>query len=97
MDDIFDFVKVFFTIMLGLVLFIVLVYLTITGFGYVFDKSNCTVYVNQKQVYAGRTHYLNIHSIGENGNTKHLTIYKDIFCLKPLKHYVSNDIEVREW
>lgn len=92
-----DFIKA------GIVLFFLIIaillgtYMTINGLDFIFDKSNCTIYVNQEQVYAGRSHYINISSIGENGNTKHLTIYKDIFNLKPLKHYINNDIEVREW
>lgn len=65
------------------------------GVFYLLDKSMCAVTVDNKQVYNDRCHFVNISSIGENGNTKHLTIYKDIFCLKPKAHYISENIVVR--
>lgn len=67
----------------------------VNGFGYLNDKSICDVYVDNKQVYNDRCHFISIHSIGENGFTKQLTIYKDIFGFKPLKKYVSENIVVR--
>lgn len=62
---------------------------------YKLDDSNCIVWVNKQIVYTGRTTFVHIESIGENGNTKHVTIYKDKFHLKPSAHYVSNNVEVR--
>lgn len=67
----------------------------VNGFGYLNDKSICDVYVDNQRVYNDRCHFISIHSIGENGFTKQLTIYKDIFGFKPLKKYVSEDIVVR--
>ena len=62
---------------------------------YKLDDSNCVVWVNKQVVYTGRTTFVHIESIGENGDTKHVTIYKDKFHLKPTAHYVSNNVEVR--
>ena len=62
---------------------------------YTFDKSQCDVYVNNESVFKGRCHFISVDSVGENGNTKHLVIYKDKLCFKPLKHYYSENIEVR--
>lgn len=67
----------------------------INGFGYLNDKSICNVYVDNQRVYNDRCHFINIHSIGQNGFTKQLTIYKDIFGFKPIKQYVSENIVVR--
>lgn len=67
----------------------------VNGFGYLNDKSICDVYVDNQRVYNDRCHFISIHSIGENGFTKQLTIYKDIFGFKPLKKYVSENIVVR--
>lgn len=65
------------------------------GVFYLLDKSICSVEVDNKQVYNDKCHFVNISSIGENGNTKHLTIYKDIFCLKAKKHYISENIVIK--
>ena len=67
----------------------------VNGFGYLNDKSICNVYVDNQRVYNDRCHFITIRSIGENGNTKKLTIYEDIFGFKPIKQYVSEDIVVR--
>ena len=61
---------------------------------YYLSESYCTAYVDNKEVYTGRCHFLEIDSIGENGNTKHLAIYKDIIKFKCVKEYVSEDIKV---
>ena len=62
---------------------------------YYFNKSKCNVFVNNSQVYSGACHFVDISSVGENGNSKKVIIYKDIPCLKPLKFYVSESVEVR--
>ena len=62
---------------------------------YLFDKSICLVTVDNKQVYNDRCHFIDISSVGANGNTKHLIIYKDIFCLKPKAHYITENIVVK--
>ena len=58
------------------------------------DKSSCQVYVNNSKVYSGRCGYVSIRSIGENGNSKHVRIYKDKFGLLPQAHYVSDMVKV---
>ena len=63
---------------------------------YKLDKSECNVYVDNNLVYSGRSHFVSIDSIGENGNTKSLTIHKDVLCLKPDAHYVSENIKVEK-
>ena len=85
-------------LIIGLIVIAILgcgIMIGINGFGYLNDKSICDVYVDSLRVYNDRCHFISIHSIGENGFTKQLTIYKDIFGFKPLKKYVSEDIVVR--
>ena len=69
-------------------------YVTINGISYLLDKSECVVTVAGKVVYNGRCHFISVHSIGENGNSKVLTIYNDIFGFKPKARYINQDIEV---
>ena len=47
-------------------------------------------------VYSGRCHFITVTSVGENGNSKHLTIYKDAMNIKPLNHYIAENIKVSE-
>ena len=47
---------------------------------YKFDKSMCKVEVSNKTVYEGRCHFVSVNSVGENGNTKHVTIFSETFC-----------------
>lgn len=51
--------------------------------------------LNNELVYDGKCHFISVSSVGENGNTKHLTIYGDILGFRPLKHYYANNIEVK--
>lgn len=62
---------------------------------YFLDKSECNVFANNSQVYSGACHFVDISSIGENGNLKKITIYKDIYGMQPSKVYVSEKVEVR--
>ena len=83
---------------------VILLFITVIGFiysalnyaEYKLDKSECNVYVDNNLVYSGRSHFVSIDSIGENGNTKSLTIHKDVLCLKPDAHYVSENIKVEK-
>lgn len=68
----------------------------VNGCNYLLDQSMCTAYVENQQVYQGRCHFLSISSIGENGNSKRLTIYKDKFGLKPVLKYVNENIKIQE-
>lgn len=68
----------------------------INGGNYLLDQSMCTAYVEDQQVYQGRCHFLSLSSIGENGNSKKLIIYKDKLGLKPLKKYVNENIKIQE-
>ena len=98
MSDIDEVLGIMFGVFLGVIPVIALgilgVNLTINFVNYFLDKSVCAVYVENKQVYDGKCHFVGIHSIGENGNTKELTIYQDKCGLKPLKRYVSENIKV---
>ena len=60
------------------------------------DKSICDVYVENQIIYSGRCHFIDIDSVGENGNTKHLIIYKDALKLKPIKHIINENIQIKE-
>lgn len=72
------------------------IYSVVNYADYKLDTSECNVYVDNNLVYSGRSHFISIDSIGENGNTKSLTIHKDVFCLKPDAHYVSENIKVEK-
>ena len=63
---------------------------------YRLNESTCSLYIDDKNVYSDRCHFLSIRSIGQNGNTKQVVIYKDILKLHPLKQYVSNNVVVKE-
>jgi hypothetical protein len=98
MDFIEDATTFFGFLIIGLIVAAILGFGTmigVNGFGYLNDKSICDVYVDNQRVYNDRCHFISIHSIGENGFTKQLTIYKDIFCFRPLKKYISENIVVR--
>lgn len=77
------------------ILFIIGLALGFTYVDFVLDKSDCAVKVNNQIVYEGRCHFVTVHSIGENGNSKHVTIYKDVLQTQPLAHYVSENVEVK--
>ena len=64
------------------------------GINYLLDKSECVATVEDNVVYNGRCHFISIGSIGENGNSKKLTIYNDIWRLHPKARYVNQNIEV---
>ena len=100
LNDSLEFIVVTVGFLLSLIIGLIIIIGLVCGIGnyvsYKLDKSECQVYVENKIVYEGRCHFVTVNSIGENGNTKHLTVYKDILGLKPLKHYVNNDIKVKE-
>lgn len=103
MDDFLEFITSSLVIIVMIILVFMLAIGTIFGIysvinyaDYKLDTSECNVYVDNNLVYSGRSHFIDIGSIGENGNTKNLTIHKDILCLKPVAHYVSENIKVEK-
>lgn len=104
MDDLKDFLKTVFCVMiagalalLGIIIFSALIILAGNWADYRLDQSYCTAKVNNQVVYNGICHYLSIESIGENGNTKHLTIYGNKWKSRPVKQFVNNNITVEEF
>ena len=104
MDDIKDIFKIVFCVVIGSILILlgVMVFLTLIMLGanwadYKLDQSYCTAKVNNQIVYNGICHYLDLESIGENGNTKHLTVYDNKWKARPVKQFVSNNITVEEY
>lgn len=104
MDDLKDFLKIVFCviiggtlILLGLMIFLAFMVLAGAWADDRLDQSYCTAKVNNQVVYNGRCHYLDIESIGENGNTKHLTVYGNKWKSRPVKQFVSNNITVGEY
>ena len=96
-DDIISFIKVFlaaFGVLLALVFGIFLLYCGAELTDSYLDKTTCKLYVENKLVHTGYCHYITVHSIGENGNTKHVSIYKDKLLLKPIKNFINNDIRI---
>lgn len=96
MDDIIEGVCLFVTLFTVAVLIIFGIIFVINGGSYLLDQSMCIAYVEDQQVYQGRCHFLSLSSIGENGNSKKLIIYKDKLGLKPLKKYVNENIKVQD-
>lgn len=104
MDDIKFFFKTLFAVtaigilaIFGLMVFFALIMLGGNWADYRLDQSYCTAKVNNEVVYNGRCHYLDIESIGENGNTKHLTVYSNKWKSRPVKQFVNNNITVEEY
>ena len=96
MSDFIENLFIFLSIFVVAALMIFSLAFFIGGGRYLFDKSMCTAYVEDQQVYQGRCHFLSISSVGENGNTKRLIIYKDKYGLQPLKKYVNENIKVQD-
>lgn len=80
--------------LLGICLLFLLGYCLFNFYDYKMDQSICTAIVNNQIVYEGRCYHLHISSIGENGNAKHLIIHNDMLNLKPVSHYISEDITI---
>lgn len=104
MDDLKYFLETVFCIttkgiliLLGIMIFLAFVVLAGTWADYRLDQSYCTAKVNNQVVYNGRCYYLDIESIGENGNTKHLTVYGNKWKSRPVKQFVNNNITVGEY
>lgn len=92
----------FFVLICGFILIVIMVILLVFGIyggfnlvDFYLDKSMCKAYVNNQLVYDGRCHFINVDSIGENGNTKSLTIYKDKMCFKPKAKYIHENIKIK--
>lgn len=98
MFDLFEEILGMFCLIFLIIIFLAglcfLGYTTINGTLYLLDKSECVAIVAGNVVYNGRCHFISVHSIGENGNSKVLTIYNDIFGFKPKARYINQDIEV---
>lgn len=102
MEDLLELLGIVLSVMFSIIILIIsIIFILQIGVNwlayYKFDNSMCRVYVNNEQVFSGRCHFIEIGSIGENGNTKKLTIYEDIFCFKPKARYVNEKIEVRNY
>lgn len=92
----------FFVMICGSILVVIMIILLVFGIyggfylaDFYLDKSMCKAYVNNQLVYDGRCHFISVDSIGENGNSKILTIYKDKTGLKPKAKYIHENIEVK--
>lgn len=94
MREIFEVFAIVSLVIIVCLLFVLFAFTIINGTRYYLDQSMCTAYVNQQQVYDDRCHFLSIKSIGEYGNTKKLTIYKDKYKFKPNKIYIHEDIKI---
>lgn len=92
--DFLTILLIIFISLFGIIGVLFLLLLTGNGMGYLLDKSECVAIVAGNVVYDGRCHFISIRSIGENGNSKILTIYNDIWGFKPKAQYVNQDIEV---
>ena len=67
---------VVFSIITAAIIFILGCAIIFVTADYYLSESYCTAYVDNKEVYTGRCHFLEIDSIGENGNTLSQTCEK---------------------
>lgn len=71
-------------------------YATVNFANYFLDKSHCTLFIDGEQIYEDRCHYVDIDSIGQNGNSKRVVIYKDAIHVVPVKKFVSDNVVLKE-
>lgn len=98
MEDLKFLLILIISIAASFLLIILLAYTTILGVNYInycLDDSYCSLYIENKKVYEGRCHYLQVDSIGENGNSKKVIIYKDAAKLQPKKKFISENVLLR--
>ena len=63
---------------------------------YTLNTAKCVVWVGTERVYTGRCYFVDVDSVGANGNSKKVSIYSDIWKLHKTKFYVAEDVEIFE-
>lgn len=82
--------------LIALVFLIVILVAGVNYTGYFLNKANCIAKVDNNTVYNGNCHFIALDSVGENGNTKVLKVYKDKTGFILLKQYASDNITITE-
>ena len=63
---------------------------------YHFNKSTCAVLIEDKTVYKGLCHFVEVSPVGEMGKSKEVIIYKDSRRWIPLQRYITEDVVIKE-
>ena len=61
-----------------------------------FNHSTCSVIIDNKNVYSGYCHFVNVDPVGEYGQSKKVTIYKDVIKWHVQQIYISDKVELKE-
>lgn len=97
-----DSIEEIFTWIMFVILIVILVVLCtlwiwIEPLNYHFNKSDCSVWVNQEMVYNGKCHFVDVEPVGEYGNSKRVAIYYDVRKWHQKQKYISEDVEIKEY
>lgn len=65
--------------------------------GYHFNKSDCSVWVDNNMVYNGKCHFVDVEPVGEYGNSKRVAIYYDVRKWHQVQKYISEDVQIKEY
>lgn len=79
-----------------LFLFLFLLVWSFPRIGYHFNKSTCSVWIDSKEVYSGKCHYVTVEPVGEYGKSKRVRIYKDMNLWHLQQEYISENVEMKE-
>lgn len=63
---------------------------------YHFNKSDCSVWVDNSMVYNGKCHFVDVSPVGEYGNSKRVSIYYDVRKWHQKQKYISENVEIKE-
>lgn len=94
MRDFLEAIGIFFGIV-GAICAGVFILLTFIG-GLIFftNVGDCNVFVDNQNVYNGPCRYVYVDSVGENGNTKEVSLSKGFLGWFTYKKYISNNVKV---
>ena len=64
---------------------------------YHFNQSTCSVWVDDRMVYNGKCHYVDVEPVGEYGNSKRVAIYNDKRKWHQQQKYISENVQIKEF
>ena len=94
MDEFLEGVGIVIGIIAGVCAITIAFIIFILGLIFFTNTGDCTVYVDNQQVYSGACKYVGVSSIGENGNTKIVSLNNGFLALFTYKRYISNNVKV---
>ena len=63
---------------------------------YHFNKSDCSVWVDNEMVYNGKCHFVSVEPVGEYGNSKRVAIFQDVRKWHQVQKYISENVQIKE-